>query len=690
MEHFLLLGDCLALLSCLLADPLALLLRPLVETAVFPLLSLAGTRMTGAGLSAPETVHLQGAGASVNLLYPGLLVLLSVLVLGSTRMQSEAPVLSGEDLLSLERPGEGHPAASEAAEQRYYDLIQGLDAIVWEASLQKSSDTGASPLRFTFVSEQAERLLGYPARLWLADPGFWTGLIHPEDRERVLALRAEKLLAGEDHGLDYRVIAGDGRVVWLRDRARVVLDAEGKPRAWRGLILDISERRQAEEERIQLLRREQSARAQAETARQHLAFLVEASSALASSLDYETTLERVAGLAVPMLADWCVVHVVEEDRSIRQVALAHADPLKERLLRTIAQRYPFDLNAPCGAAKALRTGQYEISTEAPPCRATASARDAEYLELREGLGTRSYLCVPLVARSRTLGAITFLYAESGRRYSDGDLTLAEELGSRAALAIDNARLYQQRSEIARTLQQSLLPPQLPEIPGIELAECYRPAGEEIDVGGDFYDLFETKDHSWAITMGDFSGKGTPAAAVTGLARHTLRAVAMHEKAPSQILASLNEAILRQRPGEEYCTVAYLRLEPAAAGARVTLASGGHPLPLLLRADGRVERMGEPGMLLGVFPDPYLTDQVTDLQPGDAVILYTDGVTEARAGGELFGEARLIALLETCAGLDAPAIVERIEGAVIEYQGGIARDDLAILAMRIVGEAVVSG
>ena len=180
--------------------------------------------------------------------------------------------------------------------------------------------------------------------------------------------------------------------------------------------------------------------------------------------------------------------------------------------------------------------------------------------------------MPLVARGRILGAATFFYGMSGRRYGADDLVLAEELAGRAAVAIDNARLYRGQKEIAHTLQQSLLPPELPTIPGIELAACYLPAGEGIEVGGDFYDVFETLDHAWAVVLGDVTGKGPAAAALTALARYTVRAVAMDERQPSRILASLNDAILRQRPGERFITVALLRLEPSDYGAHLTLSS----------------------------------------------------------------------------------------------------------------------
>src|SRR5436305_6224251 len=176
--------------------------------------------------------------------------------------------------------------------------------------------------------------------------------------------------------------------------------------------------------------------------------------------------------------------------------------------------------------------------------------------------------VPVTVRGRILGAISFI--ATGRRYGPADLELAEDLGRRASTAVDNARLYEELSHIARTLQHSLLPPQLPDIPAIEIAARFRPTGEGNDVGGDFYDVFETAEGDWALVMGDVCGKGADAAALTGLSRHTIRTAAMQERDPSKVLTMLNDAIILQDTGR-FCTVAYARLEPF--GSRQTARIG---------------------------------------------------------------------------------------------------------------------
>jgi serine phosphatase RsbU (regulator of sigma subunit) len=160
-----------------------------------------------------------------------------------------------------------------------------------------------------------------------------------------------------------------------------------------------------------------------------------------------------------------------------------------------------------------------------------------------------------------LAPLTLVSTTPGRVFGEKDLHLAEELARRAATRIDNAGLYHERDHIAWTLQQSLLPPALPDIPGFEVAALYRPAGEGYEVGGDFYDVFETADRAWALVVGDVCGKGPEAAAITGLARHTIRAIAMHDRRPCKVLRSLNEALLGEAWTDRFCTVCYVRLRP---------------------------------------------------------------------------------------------------------------------------------
>jgi serine phosphatase RsbU (regulator of sigma subunit) len=260
----------------------------------------------------------------------------------------------------------------------------------------------------------------------------------------------------------------------------------------------------------------------------------------------------------------------------------------------------------------------------------------------------------------------------------------ENLSYRCALAVDNARLYRDRSEIARTLQRSLLPSHLPNIPGVELGAEYLPSGEANEVGGDFYDVINTVEDSWVCAIGDVRGKGAEAAAVTALIRYTIRAVTMQDDRPSGVLAALNEAMLRQLPEDRFCTAACARLEPldCGPGVGVDVSGAGHPSPLVVRADGSVEELSCPGRALGVFPDAELGDTHTRLVPGETLVFYTDGVTEARSpDGGFFGEDRLRRLLAARTGKSAGDIARGLKNAVLEFQEGYPRDDLALLVVR---------
>jgi integral membrane sensor domain MASE1/serine phosphatase RsbU (regulator of sigma subunit) len=252
----------------------------------------------------------------------------------------------------------------------------------------------------------------------------------------------------------------------------------------------------------------------------------------------------------------------------------------------------------------------------------------------------------------------------------------------AAVTTERRRVEDANRFMAETLQKGLLPPRLPEIPGIETAVQFRPAGPRQLVGGDFYDWFESAPGTWDVFVGDVGGKGAAAARTTALARYTLRANATHERRPSDILRQLNGAVLRQAPGE-FCTVAYLRFSlDRTGGARAALAIAGHPLPLLLRAGGRVEEVGQTGTLLGAVRDPQLADRAADLAPGDALVLYTDGLIDAYAPDRIVAPAELVAALESCNGGNAREIADGVEARLIDEPGPEARDDIVILVLRV--------
>jgi PAS domain S-box-containing protein len=245
---------------------------------------------------------------------------------------------------------------------------------------------------------------------------------------------------------------------------------------------------------------------------------------------------------------------------------------------------------------------------------------------------------------------------------------------------------QRFASLARTLQASLLPPHLPEIPGLDVAARYRSAEDGLDVVGDFYDLFDlgsTGSEGWGVVIGDVCGKGPEAAALTAVARHTVRAAAMREPRPSGVLAQLNDAILHQDAGERFCTAVYARVLLGPMGVSLSLSCGGHPLPLVLRADGSVETVGRAGTLLGLFEEPDLTDTEVALGPGDSAVFFTDGATEAKRRRVLLGEDRLRAIVSTCTGLRAAEVAHRLEDAILAFQEeSTPSDDLAIIVLKV--------
>jgi PAS domain S-box-containing protein len=407
-------------------------------------------------------------------------------------------------------------------------------------------------------------------------------------------------------------------------------------------------------------------------------FLAQASQVLASSLDYEQTLRNVAGLAVPQIADWCAVDLFSEEGSREPVAVAHSDPKKLDMAERLRAFEPDELDPDQGLGRVARTGEPSLYTEIPDHLLVEAAVDAEHLALLRGVGMRAVLIVPMKAQSRTIGALTMVSAESGRSFDQGDLEFAEQIAERAALAVENARLYSERSEIARTLQDSLLPEALPKIPGWEIAALYRPAGHGSEVGGDFYDMWETGDE-WLIMVGDVTGKGVGAAALTSLVRHTARAASDFDRRPAQILARV-DAALRRRPALSVCTALCLRISLAQG----TIAAGGHPLPLRLSKEG-IDQVGNPGTLLGAFPDANRHETPFIMQPGETLVAITDGVTDTVGkDGERFGIERLRQTLADVRDRSPAAIRQCLSEALEDFQVGAQADDTAILVMRFTG------
>lgn len=415
--------------------------------------------------------------------------------------------------------------------------------------------------------------------------------------------------------------------------------------------------------------------AQEEAARQtaKLAFLAGVSTELASSLDYEVTLANVARLAVPTFADWCGIDVVEDGR-LHRVAVEHVDPAKVQLARDLAERYPADPEAPTGAWHVMRTGRSELIREITDEMLAAGAVDEEQLRIARDLHLRSVLTVPLVARSRVLGVITWVLAESERLYDEADLTLAEELAKRAAVAIDNAELHSQTLAAAVLLQHAVLPSELTAPPGWELDAVYSPSGRT-EVGGDFYDVIPLTDGRLAMFVGDVMGRGVTAAAAMAHMRAAIRAYAAIDPTPSIVLDKL-DLMFAQFPTEQLVTLVFVLADPFRD--EIQVANAGHPPPVILRADLSREQlpMAE-GCPLGAFAQ-HRSQTVVPFRSGDLLMMFTDGLIERRDEDISQGQQRVVDALPGLVGRDLSSTLADLVGRLRDPSRD---DDVAALAAR---------
>jgi sigma-B regulation protein RsbU (phosphoserine phosphatase) len=401
--------------------------------------------------------------------------------------------------------------------------------------------------------------------------------------------------------------------------------------------------------------------------RSSLALLAEAGELFAGTLDVTLAVTLAAQLVVPRFATWAAVYLTDEGGT-RLATVAH-----EQEADTAALRDELAGDAAQALAQQLVRELGDGPTLVPAHRIATS--------LAGTVG--EVLAVPLVARRRLLG---FLLAgrASGSGYVRDEAGLLIDLARRAALAVDNARLYQERTAVAQALQNSLLPPALPTVAYVEFGARYTAAGEGNQVGGDFYDVFELPHGQWAVAIGDVCGKGPEAAAITGLARNVLRLLGRDDIAPPAILRRLNAAILDLGDRGRFCTATMATVRASSAGLTVRLSAAGHPLPVLVTAAGEVSLVGTYGSLLGVLDDVSVPVDELVLAPGDALVFYTDGVTERRNGERMLGDDTLLTICAAAAGSTADTFAGLVEEGVRAFGEEASRDDLAVLVVRATG------
>jgi PAS domain S-box-containing protein len=478
--------------------------------------------------------------------------------------------------------------------------------------------------------------------------------------------------------LNYRK---DGTAFWNELSLSPVYDAAGALTHFVGIQADVTTRVQVEQERESHLAAERTARTEAERAQRRLALLAEATSMLAATLDVDESLDRLTALVVPLMADWCTVHLLGTDGTVQRVAARHRDPDKLPLLRRLEELQPEGLSGDSYTAKVLR-GSPATLVDVDESVLLGRISDPELVEVYRRVGLRSAMVVPLRARNHVLGVLSLFTDGSGRTFDSDDLSMTADLARRAALTVDNARLYSREHEVAEQLQRSLLP-QLPVVPGLDRAARYLPGSTAAQVGGDWYDLFALPDGTVGLAVGDVMGHDMTAAAAMGQLRSVLQSYAWQGSAPAVVLDRLDQ-LVQGLDMAQLATCLYGRLDPPREGApgRLRLANAGHLPPALRGADGTVRLVGtEASLLVGAALGIERDEVEEPIEAGAVLVLYTDGLVEHRGrpideGLEALGRA-----LSSAPEGDAEAICEHL---LAELTEGNLDDDVALLVVRVLG------
>ena len=416
---------------------------------------------------------------------------------------------------------------------------------------------------------------------------------------------------------------------------------------------------------------------------QRLAFLAQAWIALDDSLGYHETLKRLVAFTVPELAQLSLIDLVDDERRIGTAVAAAEDPERAREVEAMRSAHPLPVTSDHPVARVLRSRQPLLLPEMTSEFLRGIAEGTEHFELMRRLRYHSAIVVPLVARERAIGTLSLLRLGGATSYDHDDLVLAQQLARRAALTVDNARLFESTRRVARTLQDNLLPDTLPDIPGVQLTARYRAAEQAQEVGGDFYDAFAIGEDAWGVAIGDVCGKGPEAAALTALARYTIRALA--DANPAAVLRRLNEALVRDRGlvRDRFLTALFVVVRPGAVGVELEIAAGGHPAPVVRRLNGTVDYVQVSGPLIGVGTAVEYRSARVELGPGDSLLLYTDGLTDARAPARVLSERDIGELLARAEGLNGDRLAAFVEDAAT--RGEDPRDDIALLVIEPAGD-----
>ena len=413
-------------------------------------------------------------------------------------------------------------------------------------------------------------------------------------------------------------------------------------------------------------------------------FLVAASRLLDTSLDPMETARTIVSTAVPELAELCLIDFRRGDGWLGDSVVAGKDPKAAERLEAIRHTAPLDPNGNHPAAQVIRLGKPMIwrDLKAPDVVDDVS-QGPEHLQLMKDAGYNSAAVVPLIARGRILGALSFLHAFGDLRYDPDDLDFLSELGDRAALALDNARLYQERDRVAKSLQRGLRPPRPAEVRGLDISVVFEAAGEAIEIGGDLYDVLPTDRGCW-ILIGDVAGKGSAAAGVSVAVRHSVRGLTREMTEPEEVLRRVNELLLDGNTLNDFATVMLARMRREREGWSAALACAGHPPAIHIGSSG-AEQLGG-GSVLGAWEQPEVTRHDAVLAPGETLLLCTDGWLEAGPVDTHQPPEALAEMAYALSGLELDEVTERLRADAVRRSGGELRDDLVLLAVRPSGPA----
>ena len=502
--------------------------------------------------------------------------------------------------------------------------------------------------RLQYVSQSFRDVTGLTLEQ-ISDNG-WLARVPSEDAKHHLERWAERDAAGDVWEGEYRLHGVDGKFYTILSRGVRIKDERGITTGWAGMSLDITDRKRATDA---------------------VALLEEVGRQLTLSLEPNTILERVANVCAARFADWVAIDIVQEDGSLRSAAVRHTDPMK--LASVVELRaYPRDPNQVNGPHAVVRTGKSELYPDVSDELLERGARDDRHLELLRSLGMRSAMIVPLIARERVIGTLTLVDAESGRRFTEKELSVAEVLAVRTALAYQNALHYARESRVADTLQRASLPSDLPQLPGLRINATYLPGATESEIGGDWYDAFLLPDGKVGFTIGDVAGKGLRAAVSMGVVRQALRYAALDGLSPSAALRRVNRHLCLEGTGMVTAVSAILDL----ANDRLVYAGAGHPPSMVCTRSSDVERISTSGMPLGLFAQAAYTEVECQLETGDLLVLYTDGLIENErdlARGERDLEDAISAESRLSSPNPALSILHRMIP-------GTPKDDVAILTI----------